>query len=113
MKKVAAEDMPLFRDQPGAGSLLRIVPDPFANLDLFILDLSGKLPFAGTTQPKGAGRLVVAYSGSIRVRVGGESVDLEEGASLLFAGSEPHSYQALRTHARALVIKFNDLHPGF
>jgi transcriptional regulator with XRE-family HTH domain len=110
MKKTAASEMPLFREQQGSGKLFRVIPDPFPEIDLFILDLIGSTPFAGTTQPKGSGRLIVAYTGGVRVRVGGETVDLEEGASLIFPGNEPHSYEAIDRKARALVIKFNGFH---
>jgi transcriptional regulator with XRE-family HTH domain len=104
---VSAHEMPVFREQLGSGRLIRLLPDPFAEIDVFVLELDGAAPFAGTVQSPGAMRLVFVLRGELEVAHSGRVVRVGTRCSLLISGSEVHSYKRVsRQPVEAILFKY-------
>jgi len=104
---VTYEQMPVFREQSGSGKLVRLLPDPFPEVDVFLLELTGDAPFAGTVQNPGSMRMIFVTRGEIEVAHSGSRVRVTTRNSFLFSGSEVHSYRKLGGQlAEAMVFKF-------
>ncbi len=105
---VKHEQMPVFREQNGSGRLVRLLPDPFPDVDVFLLELNGTAPFAGTVQNPGSMRMLFVTCGEIEVAQSGSRTRVATRSSFLFSGSEVHSYRKMGgRNAEGILFKFH------
>lgn len=64
-------------------------------VELYELRLSGRSVHQSEAHATGTREVVVVLSGSLRVRVGQHSWDLESGDSVAFRADQPHAYENL------------------
>ncbi len=90
---MTAQDMPHIRTGTKGTQLVRLLPDPFPELDLYYLELSAGTQVRGTLQVNRSMKYFYCTRGQILVRIAGEKYELNKGDALFFPADEPHSYQ--------------------
>jgi len=99
VQKVSGREMPFSESK--SGSMIRVLPDPFPEVDFYFLELNAQGNWIGTPQSHRAPRILFCTQGEIELHILGETHRIKEKESILFPGEEPHSFLNSRTSRSA------------
>jgi transcriptional regulator with XRE-family HTH domain len=85
--------MPILKDRPRGGKVVRLLPDPFPGLDLYIVEIEAGGLLSGTVQSPRGRKFAYCLSGAIQLQVAGNSYTIKRGSTVVFPGDESHSFR--------------------